>query len=120
MAEESGLKVMDQEIWFEVVGGFDQKNWIKGVGDLADQMKPLKPIYQMSTSDISEIEWVRAENEVMKTRLDKIEFTVAEQIQRMCGGNPPTPRDPDDDSGSDIRCICDGIIPSQFPSQTTN
>ncbi|VFQ63974.1 unnamed protein product, partial [Cuscuta campestris] len=101
MAEESGLKVTDQEIWFELVGSFDQKNRIKGVGDLAEQMKPLKPRYQgrrKSASDILEIERLRAENKVMKARLDNIEFTVAEQIQRMCGGNLPTPRDPDVDA----------------------
>ncbi|VFQ97299.1 unnamed protein product [Cuscuta campestris] len=72
MAEESGLQVTDQEILFELVGGFDQKNRIKGVGDLAEEMKPLKPRYQSrrkSTSDISEIERLRAENEVMKARL---------------------------------------------------
>ncbi|VFQ69039.1 unnamed protein product [Cuscuta campestris] len=108
MAEESGLQVTDQEIWFKLVGGFDQKNRIKGVGDLAEEMKSLKPRYQSrikSTSDISEIERLRAENELMKARLDKIELTVAEQIRMMCGGNLP-PRDPDDGMGdSGTGCV---------------
>ncbi|VFQ95356.1 unnamed protein product [Cuscuta campestris] len=109
MAEESCLQITDQEIWFELVGGFDQKNRVKGVGDLSEEMKPLKPIYQSrrkSTSDISEIERLRAENEVMKARLDKIELTVAKQIRMMCGGNLPTPRDPDDGMrGSGNGCV---------------
>ncbi|VFQ90219.1 unnamed protein product [Cuscuta campestris] len=102
MTEESGLQVTDQEIWFELVGGFDQKNRIKGVGDLSKEMKPLKPIYQSRrkrTSDISEIERLRAENEVMKAWLDKIELTVVEQIRMMCGGNLLTSRDPNDGMG---------------------
>ncbi|VFQ87804.1 unnamed protein product [Cuscuta campestris] len=92
-------------------------------------MKPLKPRYQgrrKNTSDISKIERLGAENEVMKARLDLIEFTFAEHIRRMYGGNLPTPRDPDDadcwtpvDDLWQVDNSCTTIPPQQTPPPTT-
>jgi len=112
-AANLGQEFTDEELWYEFVGGHNNKYRVHGVGDYEREMRALRsPSSQsssksknsqkrrMSTSDVSEIAALRDENKILKEQMEAVlasQKTILEEIAMIRKGSPRPPPGSDDD-----------------------